>query len=76
MTSDAAGLENLSSHIARLGGPDGGLCPLHPAAYSFTGVAMSFDRTARTDFLRRVLQELFLSMRYFFAPKATLNYPV
>src|ERR1700753_2864821 len=34
-----------------------------------------FDRTARQIFFVEVIKSFFLSMRYFFAPKATLNYP-
>src|SRR6201986_3690692 len=33
------------------------------------------DRTARTIFLWDFVKSLALAMRYFFAPKATLNYP-
>ena len=33
------------------------------------------DRTARTVFLWEFVQAFFLAMRYFFAPKVTLNYP-
>src|SRR5258706_9716708 len=36
---------------------------------------MSFDRTARQIFFWEFIQSFLLSMRYFFAPKATLNYP-
>src|ERR1700685_4459321 len=36
---------------------------------------MSFDRTARQIFFVEFIKSFFLSMRYFFAPKATLNYP-
>ena len=35
----------------------------------------SLDRTARQIFLWEFVQAFFLSMRYFFAPKMTLNYP-
>ena len=34
-----------------------------------------FDRTARQIFFVEFIKSFFLSMRYFFAPKATLNYP-
>jgi NADH-quinone oxidoreductase subunit I len=34
-----------------------------------------FDRTARQIFFLEFIKSFFLSMRYFFAPKATLNYP-
>src|ERR1044071_1103072 len=33
-----------------------------------------FDRTARQIFFVEFVKSFFLSMRYFFAPKATLNY--
>ena len=36
---------------------------------------MSFDRTARQIFFVEFIKSFLLSMRYFFAPKATLNYP-
>ena len=36
---------------------------------------MSFDRTARQIFFVEFIKSFFLTMRYFFAPKATLNYP-
>ena len=35
----------------------------------------SLDRTARQIFFVEFIKSFFLSMRYFFAPKATLNYP-
>ena len=35
----------------------------------------SLDRTARQIFFWEFIQSFLLSMRYFFAPKATLNYP-
>ena len=35
----------------------------------------SFDRTARQIFFWEFIQSFLLSMRYFFSPKATLNYP-
>ena len=35
----------------------------------------SFDRTARQIFFWEFIQSLILAMKYFFAPKATLNYP-
>src|SRR3569833_3378641 len=34
-----------------------------------------FDRTARQIFFVEFIKSFFLTMRYFFAPKATLNYP-
>ena len=36
---------------------------------------MSFDRTARQIFFVEFIKSFVLTMRYFFAPKATLNYP-
>src|SRR5580765_7667440 len=36
---------------------------------------MSFDRTARQIFFVEFVKSFFLTMRYFFAPKKTLNYP-
>ena len=36
---------------------------------------MSFDRTARQIFFWEFIKSFGLAMRYFFAPKATLNYP-
>ena len=36
---------------------------------------MSFDRTARQIFFVEFIKSFLLTMRYFFAPKATLNYP-
>lgn len=35
----------------------------------------SLDRTARQIFFWEFIKSFGLSMRYFFAPKATLNYP-
>ena len=35
----------------------------------------SFDRTARQIFFWEFIQSFLLTMRYFFSPKATLNYP-
>jgi NADH-quinone oxidoreductase subunit I len=36
---------------------------------------MRLDRAAKTVFLAEFVSAFFLSMRYFFKPKATLNYP-
>jgi NADH-quinone oxidoreductase subunit I len=36
---------------------------------------MRLDQTARAVFLKEFVSAFFLSMRYFFKPKATLNYP-
>jgi NADH-quinone oxidoreductase subunit I len=36
---------------------------------------MGLDQAARSLFLKEFVQAFFLSMRYFFKPKATLNYP-
>jgi len=36
---------------------------------------MRLDRSARALFLGEFVSALFLSLRYFFAPKATINYP-
>ena len=36
---------------------------------------MRLDRAAKSLFLKEFVSAFFLSMRYFFAPKATLNYP-
>ena len=36
---------------------------------------MKLDKAARSLFLKEFVQAFFLSMRYFFKPKATLNYP-
>ena len=36
---------------------------------------MSLDQAARSVFLKEFVSAFFLSMRYFFKPKATLNYP-
>ena len=36
---------------------------------------MRLDQAARSVFLIEFVQAFFLSMRYFFAPKATINYP-
>ena len=36
---------------------------------------MSFDRTARQIFFVEFIKSFALTMRYFFSPKATLNYP-
>ena len=35
----------------------------------------NFDRTVRTIFLWEFVKSFWLSLRYFFSPKATLNYP-
>src|SRR5260370_9902324 len=37
--------------------------------------AMSLDQAARSIFLKGFVEALLLSLRYFFKPKATLNYP-
>ena len=36
---------------------------------------MRLDQAARSIFLTEFVQAFFLSMRYFFKPKATINYP-
>src|SRR5277367_2309059 len=36
---------------------------------------MKLDQAARSLFLKEFAQAFFLSMRYFFKPKATINYP-
>ena len=36
---------------------------------------MRLDQAARSVFLTEFVQAFFLSMRYFFAPKSTINYP-
>jgi hypothetical protein len=36
---------------------------------------MRLDQVARSIFLREFVEALWLSLRYFFKPKATLNYP-
>ena len=36
---------------------------------------MKLDQAARSLFLKEFVQAFVLSMRYFFKPKATLNYP-
>ncbi len=36
---------------------------------------MRLDQAAKSLFLKEFVQAFFLSMRYFFKPKATLNYP-
>jgi NADH-quinone oxidoreductase subunit I len=36
---------------------------------------MRLDQAARSVFLKEFVQAFWLSMRYFFKPKATLNYP-
>ena len=36
---------------------------------------MKLDQVARTIFLREFISATVLAMRYFFAPKATINYP-
>ena len=36
---------------------------------------MKLDRIARTIFLREFMSATVLALRYFFAPKATINYP-
>jgi len=38
-------------------------------------LAMKLDQAARALFLQEFVQAFFLSMRYFFKPKPTLNYP-
>ena len=35
----------------------------------------TLDQSARALFLKDMIGAFFLSMRYFFAPKATINYP-
>jgi NADH-quinone oxidoreductase subunit I len=39
------------------------------------GVIMRLDSSARALFLGEFVSALWLSLRYFFAPKATINYP-
>ena len=36
---------------------------------------MKLDQAARSLFLKEFVQAFVLSMRYFFKPKATINYP-
>ena len=36
---------------------------------------MQLDQAARSLFLKEFAQAFVLSMRYFFKPKATINYP-
>ena len=36
---------------------------------------MRLDQTARSVFLTEFVSAFFLSLRYFFKPKSTLNYP-
>ncbi|HYW59434.1 MAG TPA: NADH-quinone oxidoreductase subunit I, partial [Xanthobacteraceae bacterium] len=36
---------------------------------------MRLDQAARSVFLKEFVEAFLLSMRYFFKPKATLNYP-
>ena len=36
---------------------------------------LRLDQAARSIFLAEFVQAFFLSMRYFFKPKATINYP-
>ena len=36
---------------------------------------MKLDQAARSLFLREFVSAFFLAMKYFFAPKATINYP-
>ncbi len=49
------------------------------AEYSFkhalVELDMRLDQAARSIFLTEFVQAFFLSMRYFFKPKATINYP-
>src|SRR6202012_4522758 len=56
-----------------LGDPDRCVGPVRSSASS--GAAMSFDRTARQIFFVEFIKSFALAMRYFFRPKATLNYP-
>ncbi len=59
--------------VAIVGGADGEL-GCSSSARICEG-SMSFDRTARQIFFWEFIKSFGLSMRYFFAPKATLNYP-
>ena len=36
---------------------------------------MKLDQAARSIFLREFVSAFWLAMKYFFAPKATVNYP-
>jgi NADH-quinone oxidoreductase subunit H len=46
-----------------------------PASLPLSEADMRLDQAARSIFLTEFVQAFFLSMRYFFKPKATLNYP-
>ena len=37
--------------------------------------ALTFDRTAKSFFLGEIVQGMWLTLRYFFGPKVTINYP-
>src|SRR5665213_696520 len=67
----AAGLESVSSFVAALGRADGGVCSLSQRRL----LMASLDRAARQIFFWDFISSFFLAMRYFFAPKVTLNYP-
>ena len=67
--ADAARLEGVLADLARHG-RDRGRRPCRSSEAD-----MRLDQAARSIFLKEFVQAFVLSMRYFFKPKATLNYP-
>ena len=77
--ADAARLEGVPADFACHGGDRGGRAAIHRLGAAILTPApettMKLDQTARALFLTEFVKAFFLSMRYFFKPKATLNYP-
>src|SRR5262249_56676466 len=72
-SAQAAWLEGIPAAIAGHGG-GGGWCA--PRLRTRTlGIRMAVGQAIGSLFLREFVSALFLSMRYFFKPKATVNYP-
>ena len=72
--ADAARLEGVPAAFARHGGDRrGGAAIRRPGAEM--RMTMRLDQAARSVFLTEFVSAFFLAMRYFFKPKATLNYP-
>src|SRR5215469_12406668 len=71
----AAGLESVPASVAILGGAGGGRRARLPRPPAVRRQMAWLDRTARSIFLWEFVKSFALATRYFFKPKATLNYP-
>src|SRR6185437_15407949 len=80
--ADAAGLESVPAAVAGVGRAHRGLGFGVPAwhlggarPWRRLMAVSNLERTVRTIFLWEFVKSFALSLRYFFSPKATLNYP-